>query len=75
MNDRVHRAGGIGGMIVTNRFNRFCRGMVSILSAGFLFQAASCSLDPTTVASGLATSVANSVISTFVFNAFGLGGP
>lgn len=60
---------------MTDRIKRLYRLAVPILSAGILMQAGSCAFDPRTVASGLLTSVANSVVSTFVFNAFGLGGP
>jgi hypothetical protein len=40
-----------------------------------LLQAGSCTFEPAEVASGLATSLLNSVVSAYVFNFFGLGGP
>lgn len=51
------------------------RALYSALSTGVLLQAGSCTFEPAEVVSGLATSLLNSVVSAYVFNFFGLGGP
>lgn len=60
---------------MTKRFNYVVRRIMPIVSAGLLFQASSCALDTNALMAGLATTIANNLISSFVFGAFNLVGP
>ena len=60
---------------MTKRLTHFARRIVPIVSAGLLFQANGCSLDANSLAAGLATTIANNLINSFVFGAFNLVGP
>lgn len=60
---------------MTKRFNYLVRRIVPIVSAGLLFQANGCTMDTNTLVSGLASSIANQLISSFVYGAFNIGGP
>lgn len=60
---------------MTKRFHYIVRRIIPVFSAGYLFQTSGCTLDTNALASGLATTIANQLISSFVFGAFNLGGP
>ncbi len=58
-----------------SRVYSIVRRSLPLLGAGMLLQAGSCAVDTNALAAGLATSVVNSLISSFVFGAFNLVGP
>ena len=60
---------------MTKRFNYIARRIMPIVSAGFLFQANGCTMDTNTLISGLASTIANQLISSFVYGAFNIAGP
>ncbi len=60
---------------MTKRFNYLVRRIVPIVSAGFLFQANGCTLDANALVSGLVSSIANQLITSYVYGAFNIGGP
>jgi len=57
---------------MTKRFSYFVRRIVPMVSAGFLFQTSGCTIDTNSLFASLATSIANQLISSFVFGAFNL---
>ena len=57
---------------MTKRFNYIVRRIMPIVSAGLLFQANGCTLDTNSLLSGLASTIANQLISSFVYGAFNL---
>ena len=57
------------------RLTFLARRIVPLVSAGFLVQANGCTLDTNSLAAGLATTIVNNLINSFVFGAFNLGGP
>jgi len=58
-----------------NRFYALARRTAPPLGAGMLLQTGGCPIDTTTLAAGLLTSIANSLISNIVFGAFNVIGP
>lgn len=60
---------------MTKRFNCIVRRIVPMVSAGLLFQASGCAFDTNSLVAGLASTIANQLITSLVFGAFGLGGP
>ncbi len=60
---------------MTKQFNYIVRRIVPVVSAGLLFQANGCTLDTNSLVGGLASTIANQLINSFVFGAFNLGGP
>ena len=58
---------------MSQRINRMFRRIAPVLGAGILLQTGGCNLDINTLASGLVTSIANNLITNFVFGAFNLG--
>ena len=58
---------------MTRHWNAIVRKTVPALSAGLLLQAGGCDIaDPNTIAQGLFTTIANNVISSFVFGVFNI---
>ncbi len=55
---------------MNKRFHRLVRRIMPLCSAGLLFQAAGC--DPNAILAGVATSIANNLITSFVFGAFNI---
>jgi len=60
---------------MTKRFHYIVRRIVPVVSAGYLFQTSGCAVDTNAILSSLATTIANQLISSYVFGAFGLVGP
>jgi len=58
---------------MTKRFNYIVRRIVPMVSAGFLFQTSGCALDTNALLGSLASTIANQLISSIVFGAFGVG--
>lgn len=58
-----------------NRFYSLARRVSPLLGAGILLQTGACTLDTNAIVTGLATSIANSLISSIVFGAFNVVGP
>jgi hypothetical protein len=59
-----------GFQIMTKRLDALVKRITPFLAAGMLLQASGCDLTGTT--SGLVTSIANALITNFVFGVFGL---
>ena len=59
---------------MTKRFNYIVRRIVPIVSAGLLFQANGCAYDTNSLVAGLASTIANQLISSLVFGAFNVTG-
>ena len=57
------------------RFRSLALRISPLLGAGILLQTGACTLDTNAIVTGLATSVANSLISSIVFGAFNVVGP
>ena len=57
---------------MTKRVQLIFRRVAPVLSAGLLIQAGGCSVDTSSLAGGLLASIANSLVSNFVFGAFNL---
>ncbi|MEK6676067.1 MAG: hypothetical protein AABZ47_10495 [Planctomycetota bacterium] len=57
---------------MTHRSWKIYTRLVPLFSAGILLQMGGCSIDIPSVATGVFTSIASSVLSTFVFSAFNL---
>ena len=57
---------------MTKRFSYLVRRIVPIVSAGLLFQANGCTIDTNSLVAGLASTIANQLISSFVYGAFNL---
>ena len=57
---------------MTRRWNSMVRKTAPILTAGFLLQAGGCSFDPNSIAQGLLTAIANSLVSNLVFGIFNI---
>ena len=60
---------------MTKRMYLIARRVVPLLSAGMLLQAGGCAVDTNALFTGLATAIANNLISSFVFGSFNLAGP
>jgi hypothetical protein len=60
---------------MTKRFNYLVRRIMPVVSAGLLFQAGGCAFDTNSLVAGLASTIANQLISSFVYGAFNIGGP
>ena len=60
---------------MTKRFNYIVRRIMPVFSAGLLFQANGCTVDTNALISGLASTIANQFIQSYVFGAFNVGGP
>ena len=58
---------------MTKMFQKFTRRIGPALAAGMLLQAGGCTIDPTSLASGLANAIASNLISSIVFGTFGVG--
>ena len=58
-----------------NRMHSLARRTAALLSAGMLLQTGGCAIDTNAILSGLATSIANNLISSIVFGAFNVVGP
>ncbi len=54
------------------RWNSFARKMAPVLTAGMLLQAAGCEFNTDELVGGLFTTVVSTLLSSFVFGAFGL---
>lgn len=54
------------------RWNSFTRKMAPVLAAGMLLQAAGCEFNTDELVGGLFTTIATTLLSSFVFGAFGL---
>ena len=52
---------------------RFARHVMPVLAAGTLLQSSGCSLDVSSLAAGLTTSIANSFITNLIFGLFNVG--
>ena len=57
---------------MTKHLNLMMRKLTPLLTAGVLLQTGGCEFDTANLSSGLITSIANSLISSFVFGLFGL---
>jgi hypothetical protein len=57
---------------MTRRFQWITRRAAALLTAGVLLQTGGCNFDLTTLASGLLTSIANTLLTTYVSGAFNL---
>ncbi len=57
---------------MTGNWNSIVRKTAPALCAGLLLQASGCSIDPNTILPGLLTTIANNLISNFVFGAFNI---
>ena len=55
---------------MANRSKRVGRALGAALASGWLLQAGSCTLDPTTLTQNLVSLIAQNFISNIVFNAF-----
>jgi len=60
---------------MTKRFDCIVRRIMPVVSAGLLYQASGCALDTNSIVSGLATTIADQLIRSFVFGAFNVVGP
>ena len=60
---------------MTKRLTYVLRRIMPMVSAGLLFQANGCALDTNSLLAGLASTIANNLISSFVFGAFNVVGP
>ena len=58
---------------MTNPMTKVMRKISPWLAAGVLLQAGSCSVDTTTLATGLVQSLANALISDLIFGLFNVG--
>ena len=58
-----------------NRLYSLTRRVSPLLGAGILLQTGGCVIDTNAIFSGLLTSIANNLISSFVFGAFNVVGP
>lgn len=61
--------------MMTKRLTYVLRRIVPLASAGLLFQANGCAIDTNALAAGLASTIANNLISSIVFGAFNIVGP
>ena len=59
-------------IIMTRRFEWITRRAAPLLAAGMLLQAGGCSIDPTAVTGGLLTTIANTLLTTYVYGAFNI---
>ncbi len=57
---------------MTKRWNTILRRLTPVLTAGMLLQAGGCTVDTANLFGSLLTSVANALVSDFVFGAFNL---
>jgi len=57
---------------MTNHMNWIYRGLAPLLAAGLLLQAGGCTFDLNTIASGLLTSIATNLLTSFIFGALNL---
>ncbi len=57
---------------MVNRLTYVVRRVVPVLSAGFLCQASGCTIDTNSILAGLANTIANNLIQSYVFGLFNL---
>ena len=60
---------------MARRMYWIARRTVALFGAGILLQTGGCALDTNTLAAGLASTIANNLISSLVFGSFNLAGP